>query len=380
MATVGITNQDRKKAKTTTMILSVLLALFTLLTVVFGLLIPSANEIKTVGANEQIKHLVEGKDGDDYFLLSDKAMYRYDAFTDELLSTFNISDIETRLRANDDEDKLLADSLTQWGATYVEGKNGEDFFLMIDGNGNVFKLLDDGVSLSMTDDYYIVDAVTGKLDMASYDYIGNALYCLLLEKDNSYYVYRFDLDNLNAGANKKKQLWDLDLEGSTATAQKIVPLSSAKTGVLSFVATEEGLYLFKNGGGIVRIGLGLTDYVDEDGKEFDYLNVVREYYDQGRDKEVEEAAFANYFRTLLADNAKNEHSQEELDAANGETLAKWYEKIVTVTKFNKENKNAKDAAKKAVSETFAAENPWCESYDSASRNLLVNKEYIDSQY
>ena len=380
MATVGITNQDRKKAKNTTLILSVLLALFTLLTVVFGLLIPSANEIKTVGANEQIKHLVEGKDGDDYFLLSDAAMYRYDAFTDEHISTFEVSNIAARLRVNDDEDKLLADSLTQWGATYVEGQDGKDYFLMIDGNGNIFKLLDDGVSLSMTDDYYIVDAATGKLDMASYDYIDNALYCLLLEKDNSYYVYRFELDNLKAGANKKKQLWDLDLEGSTSTAQKIVPLSSAKTGVLSFVATEEGLYLFKNGGGIVRIGLGLTDYVDENGKEFDYMNVVKEYYDQGRDKEVEEAAFADYFRNLLIANAKNEHTQEELNSANGETLAAWYKELVTITKFNKENKNAKDAAKAAISETFAAENPWCESYDSASRNLLVDKAYIDSNY
>jgi hypothetical protein len=77
---IGITNQDRKKAKNTTIILSVLLALFTLLTVVFGLLIPSPNEMKTVGADEQIKMLVEGEDGTDYFLLSDTAMHRRKAF------------------------------------------------------------------------------------------------------------------------------------------------------------------------------------------------------------------------------------------------------------------------------------------------------------
>ena len=378
MATVGITNQDKKKAKNTTLILSVLLALFMILTVVFGLLIPSSNEIKSVGANEQIKQLVEGEDGEDYFLLSDKAMYRYDAFTDEHISTFEVSNIVTRLRANGDDEKLLADSLTQWGSMYVAGQNGEDYFLLIDGNGNIFKLLDDGTSLSMTDDYFLVDSTTGKLDMAGYDYIGNVLYCLLLDKDSNYFVYRFDLNNLKLGADKKKQLWDLDVE-NTDTAQKIVPLSS-KTGVLSFVATEEGIYFFKNGGGIVRVGLGLTDYVDADGKEFDYMNVVKEYYDQGRDKEVEEAAFAGYFRNLLTANEKNTHSQEELNAANGETLSAWYKELVTVTKFNKENKNAKDAAKAAISETFAAENPWCESYDSASRNLFVNKEYIDSTY
>ena len=377
MATVGITNQDKKKAKNTTLILSVLLALFMILTVVFGLLIPSSNEIKSVGANEQIKQLVEGEDGEDYFLLSDKAMYRYDAFTDEHISTFEVSNIVTRLRANGDDEKLLADSLTQWGSMYVAGQNGEDYFLMIDGNGNIFKLLDDGVSLSMTDDYFLVDSTTGKLDMAGYDYIGNVLYCLLLDKDSNYFVYRFDLNNLKLGADKKKQLWDLDVE-STDTAQKIVPLSS-KTGVLSFVATEEGIYFFKNGGGIVRVGLGLTDYVDADGKEFDYMNAVKEYYDQGKDKEVEEAAFAGYFRNLLINHSKNTHTQEELDAANGETLLKWYEDIAP-TKLAAENKKAKDAAKAAIAEHFVAENPWCESYNSASRNLFVNKEYIDSTY
>ena len=55
---IGVTNQDKKKARNTTVILSVLLALFTLLTVIFGVLIPTSNEIKTVGANEPIKSLV----------------------------------------------------------------------------------------------------------------------------------------------------------------------------------------------------------------------------------------------------------------------------------------------------------------------------------
>ena len=377
---IGVTNQDKKKARNTTVILSVLLALFTLLTVIFGVLIPTSNEIKTVGANEPIKSLVEGADGEDYFLLSDVAMYRFDAFTDEPISTFALSEVEKLLEQKGDKQKLLEGSLNQWSAKYVEGQNGEDFYLLVDGNGNIFKLLDDGVSLKVTDDYFLVDESTGKLKFESYDDEKGMLYCLLLEKDSSYYVYRFDMNDLHSGANKKKQLWDLDLEGATATAQKIVPLTSAKTGVLSFVATEECVYLFKNGGGIVRVGLNLADYVDENGKEFDYMNVVKEYYDQGHDKEVEKEAFAAYFRNLLSENAKNTHSQDELAAADGETLAAWYKELVSVTKYNKEYKNAKDEAKAAINETFAKENPWCESYDSATRNLLVDKTYVDSRY
>ena len=377
---IGVTNQDKKKARNTTIILSVLLALFTILTVVFGVLIPSSSEKKSVGASEPIKALVEGEDGTDYFLLSDAAMYRYDAFTDELISIFPLSDVQTLLQSKGDADKLLDGSLNQWTAKYVAGKNGEDFYLLVDGNGNIFKLLDDGVRLSMTEDYFLADASTGKLDVESYDDQNGMLYCLVLEKDSSYYIYRLNMDDLRSGVTKKKQLWDLDLEGTTATAQKIVPLTSAKTGVLAIEVTEESIYLFKNGGGVVRVGLGLTDYVDENGNEFDYLNVVKEYYEQGRDKLAEETAYYSYFRTLLLQNDKNTHSEAEIAAADGEQVIAWYKDLVSVTKFNKENKNAKDEAKLAVSETFIKENVWCEDYDSASRSLHVNKDYVDSRY
>ena len=377
---IGVTNQDKKKARNTTIILSVLLALFTILSVVFGALIPTSNEMRTVGANEPIKELVEGADGTDYFLLSDTAMHRFDSFTDEQISTFALSEVERLLQEKGDKEKLLEGSLNQWSATYVAGDDGNDYYLLVDGNGNIFKLADDGVSLSMTEDYFLVDAATGKLDVEGYDDENGMLYCLVLEKDSSYYVYRFNLNDLSGGVDKKKQLWDLDLEGATATAQKVVPLTSAKTGVLSFVVTEDCVYLFKNGGGIVRASLTLADYVDETGKEFDYMNVVREYYDQGRDKVVEEEAYAAYFRDLLKANDKNTHTEDDLNSANGATLAAWYKELVSITKFNKENKNANEAAKEAIAETFIKENPWCESYDSATRNLLVNKEYIDSRY
>lgn len=375
---IGVTNQDKKKARNTVTVLSVLLTFFTILSVIFGLLIPSTQEVKALGDNEPIKEMVEGEDGDDYFLLSDKAMYRFDSFTDEQISVFSLSKIDDLLTQTGDKDKLLANSLNQWSAKYVPGQNGEDYFLLIDGNGNIFKLLDDGVNLTPTNDYFLANEQTGKLEVKSYEEHGNTLYVLLLEKDSCYYIYRFDIENLQAGASKKKQLWDWDLEGATATAKKIVPLTSAKTGVLSYSVTDRFIYLFKNGGGVIRIGLNLADYIDGDGNEFDYMSVVSEYYEQGRNKIVEEQAFASYFRELLKQNENNTHSQQELDEANGEQLAAWYKELVSVTKFNKENKNAKDAAKAAVNKTFADENPWCESYDTASRTLLIDTQYVDS--
>lgn len=377
---IGVTNQDKKKARNTVVVLSVLLALFTLLTIVFGLLIPKANERKSVGNNEPIKEMVEGKDGTDYFLVSDYAMYRFDAFSDKQLSSFAFSDIQAFLEEKGDNEKLLANSLNQWSAKYVLGQDGGDYYLLVDGNGNIFKLRDDGVRLTPTDDYYLVDATTGKLVVRGYEEQGDMLYSLCAQTDGNYYIYRFALDDLSAGPNKTKQLWDLDVGGATADAQKVIPLTAGKTGVLSYVVADDAIYLFKNGGGIIRIGLGLVDYVDETGKEFDYMKLVSEYYDQGLDKIVEQEAFDSYFRNLLKNHASNAHTQDELDAADGEQLSAWYRELVSVKKYADEYKNAKDAAKAAINETFVRENAWCESYDTASRNLLVNNEYIDSQF
>ena len=94
---LGVTNQDKKKARNTAAILAVVLALFTLLTVLFGLLIPTAHEVKAL-AGAPIKALVEGEEGEDYFLLSDKGMYRYDAFTHEQISSFSFDKIDALLQ------------------------------------------------------------------------------------------------------------------------------------------------------------------------------------------------------------------------------------------------------------------------------------------
>ena len=376
---ISVTNQDKKKARNTMVILATVLALFTLLTVIFGILIPDYEEKRSVGASEPIKSFVEGKDGNDYFLLSDYAMYRYDSFTSELISTFNLSEIEKVLKENGDFDKLLDGSLSSWErASYIKGKNGEDFYLLIDKNGNIFKLLDDGKSLEMTSDYFLNDAKTGKLKVDALDDLDGTLYCLLAESDNNYYIYRFNVNDLKSGLERKKQLWDLDLGGSTATAQKIVPLSSTPT-VWSFEVTEDCIYLFKNGGGIIRVNPSFADYVDENGNEFEYLNEVKKYYEEGGYKKVEEEAYVNYFRNLLLNHNKNTHTENEINSADKDQLVKWFNEIASYD-FSKENKNAKEAGKKAIDEGFTSVNPWCEDYDSAKGNLLVKKEYVDSRF
>ena len=89
-----ITTQDRKKVKTTHIVFAILFALFTLLSILFGALIPTAKEVQALGeGKENIRGVVETKDGNDYFLTSEEALYRYDAFTNELISVFQLSEI-----------------------------------------------------------------------------------------------------------------------------------------------------------------------------------------------------------------------------------------------------------------------------------------------
>lgn len=373
---IGVTNQDKKKARNTVIVMSVLLTFFTLLTIIFGVLIPVSKEIQTLGNNEEIKELVEGKTGDDYFLLSDTAMYRFDSFTNEQLSVFQTSEIKNVLEKNGDLDKVLANSFNHWSAKYVAGKNGEDYFLLIDSNGNIFKCIDDGVSLSVTNDYFLANATTGKLEVKAYEELETTLYVLLLQTDSSYYIYRFDIENLSAGASKQKRLWDWDLDGATATTRKIVPLTTAKTGVLNFTVTDQGIYLFKNSGGVVRLGLGLADYIDENGEEFDYMNVVSSYYEQGKDKIVEEQAFIACMKELILSHKKNTYLAEDLNGKTREELSAIYKSIASTSEYTKGNKKANDEAKAAVNETFVAENPWCESYDTATRTLRIDMQYV----
>ena len=63
------------------------------------------------------------------------------SFTDEQISTFDLSEITTFLEDKGENAKLLDSSLNQWRAKYIEGANGADYYFLIDGNGNIFKSL-----------------------------------------------------------------------------------------------------------------------------------------------------------------------------------------------------------------------------------------------
>ena len=196
----SITKQDRKNAKMTSIILSVLFVICAVLSTVFGVLIPVANQMVALGPNkEEIKAQINAKDGSDYFLLTDDSIYRFDAFTDEMISTFSLSEIQKTLQEQGDYDSLVPGSLDQWSVKYVTGLE-DDSYIVYDGNGNIFRLQDDGVNLHMTDDYHLSEK---KDVIKGCDNVGEDMYVLTLTNSNLYYIRQFDFSNLSAGVQKE---------------------------------------------------------------------------------------------------------------------------------------------------------------------------------
>lgn len=364
----GITNKDKKRAKATFVLLSVLFAICAVLTTLFGVLIPSTEVVKSLGDNQEIKGLVDGKDGSDYFLTTDTFMTRFDMYSNEEISTFYFSEVEKMLKANGDYEKLSIGSLQQWSSVYV-GAMEQDFYILYDGNGNLFKLQDDGVNLTLTDDYNLAQK---KRLVRGCDNVGEDLYVLTLDSDNSYRVNHFAMASIGSGALKSKMLWDLNLTDNIVGYTKIQPMS-ATVGILGFTATENDLYVFITGGGVIKLSTSLTDRVI-DGEGVDFFTLADEYYSKHYDT-IYENAYTEYFRNLMLKVEQDKYSAEQIAAASQDELLAWYGEFKTITAAVK--KSAKDAAVKKAEEAFVSENPWCGSYDKATKNLNVATEYFD---
>ena len=83
----SVTKKDKKAVKATCIVLAFLLLILATLAVVFGVITPKAEEFKSVGG-QKILGQADGKDGNDYFLTTEDALYRYDAHSNDRISVF----------------------------------------------------------------------------------------------------------------------------------------------------------------------------------------------------------------------------------------------------------------------------------------------------
>ena len=378
---VHVTNQDRKTAKSTCIVLAIVLAVFACLSVVFGLLIPRTNEIKALGeSREEIRSQVESKDGDDYFLMTDNTLYRYNSVTGEEISTFSLLSIEEMLKKDGKYDGLIAGSLSQWSVSCIRDMEAT-YYIVYDASGNIFRLTDDGKNLSLADDYYLA---TSKTVIKGSDNLKEDLYLFAMNKNISY-VQKMSLLDLKGGVKQSKLVWDLDLSDSQAGYKKIAPMP-ATTGILGFNVSEDCIYVFRTGGSVVKIGLDMVDTVIN-GEKVNFFDRAESYYGGTQYQTAYEEAYRNFFLkkmraklNTVEESVKAEYPDEKLNAATVEELKTYYKAIGGMITANM-NADADEEAIEKASEGFFTANPWCKSYDKATSRIVIAEEYFDkAQY
>ena len=362
----SVTKKDKKAVKATCIVLAFLLVILATLATVFGILNPKAEEKKSLGG-EAINGQVEGKDGSDYFLTTNEALYRYDTYTNDKISVFYFSKIEEMLKEEGfSQDNLGGGSLKNWRVTYV-GYGDKDYFLVYDANGNLFKLEDDGKDLHVTKDYYIAKE---KTVIKGVDYLDEKLYLLLAIGYNTMEIHQFDLSSVADGAKAQKRLWEMDF-AKEGTLPGYITLKGipGNTGILSFTATKDAIYVFKEGGVVVKLTPSLADYV-ENGVGYNYLNAVSDYQATPEYDAIYEEVYATEFAQYFI---KEEYITEaEAQGKTVEELTAILEgKNVLTSTINKGKTAADKAAKTAATDSISSKFPWYGGYDSKDRSVQV---------
>lgn len=373
----SVTKKDKKAVKVTCIVLAVLLLLLATLATVFGILEPKAEEKKSLGG-EAIQGQVEGKDGSDYFLMTNEALYRYDAHTNDKMSVFYFSEIEEQLSKDGvSQDALRGGSLKNWKVTYA-GVGDKDYFLAYDDGGNIFKLEDDGENLSVTTDYFLAKEKTIIKQVDTWE---EKLYVLLAVGPNPMEIQQLDLLNLASGAVHQKILWEIDLANAETPAGYITltPMVGASTGILSFAVTKDAIYIFKKGGVVFKLTPTLVDYV-ENGVGYNYMNAVQNYQQTPEYQEEYDKAYAQHFRDFL----KNDefYTEEELKDKTADELLAIVNELVengelSVTTANGEKRTAKSQAEAAATNSISQNFPWYGGYIPKTGSVHVSAQYLN---
>ncbi len=371
---LNITNKDKKTAKTTCIVFAALLAVFLCLAIVFGVLIPQSKEIKALGDGKKILSQVEGVDGSDYFLMTEDTMYRYDSLTGEEISTFSLNTITKKLQADGRYEECISGSLKQWSVKCIADME-ETYFLIYDACGNIFRAKDDGVNLTLCDDYYLT-----KTDMVikGCDNVKGDLY-LLAQINNLSYVQKASVTDLKSGISQSKIIWDLDLSDPQVGYKKLAPMQST-TGILGLDATEDMIYLFRTGGSIVKLSRDLAD-CEIDGEKINIFDRVTTQYQIRYDESYKQFWMDKMLAKLntVSDEDKAKYPDETLHAATAEQLKEYFKDIggkITPQM----NKDANTAAAKAASNALKDANPWFKEYDAEKGSIVVKEEYLDPAY
>ena len=379
-----VTQQDRDRVKRTAIIFASVFAVCLALMILFLCLIPRSVEFTSLGADkEPIKAMVGGHDDDYYYIRSENLLAKYDSYTHEQVFEVNIVQL-IKDKLAEKGDTLAENSLTQLGVHTVFGET-ENWYVVTDGKGNMFKLLDKDGKTSISDDYLLAQ---DSFDIKGIESIGDEMYVLSVEK-GYFYVSMYDLNNLSANAQKKKFIWDLGTSDDANYYQ--IEALKGSTGIISFVAYDDYVLIMKDGGGIIRLSTQLVDSAsdadlfqaaiqdaemgDEEKAEYDkiYAETYRAYIEQYLLNRI-----AKNNKVVDADN--NPVTEEQVKAGSVGDLETYLASSVSKTTKNNTINSAKAEATSVAESSVGKLSDWYKDFDLSQMKMKVQKDKLDKNY
>ncbi len=350
-----VKNNNKKGYGLTAVIAAAAAVIAAALAIIFGVNLPYKNSFGEVtpanaAQSAKISALVQGYNGDEYFIVGKSSLEKRRAVGDELICKVDFKDeIESFVDRNDLRDKLINGSLVDYYGKYVTVSENERYLLVFDGVGNTFKFEDTSDGLVLTDDYYLTDLgeTYGYLEST---YSGNFGFLLFNNVDGAIVLRKFNVSNLKAGELASKYIWSVEKVLSDGSYQ--LTFSSANVKIWDMAVSGDYIYLaFSNG--IYKMSQSFADY------EKDGLSV--RFFEDANDKYLE-----IYNRLLFNKIEELElNVPEKTDNSSLEAFLK--ENGVKQSALGKLKRQAREAVCSA--EGFE----WCDSYDGAY--VTINKDY-----
>ena len=419
-----VTEQERKRVKTTALVFCIIFIVSAALAGLFFGIMPKTKQIKSIGANnEEIRSIVTSHDGQTYFIQSANWLCEYDTLTDKPIFELNLTDAIKQTLANNG-DEVVRNSLSQIQVSAFWGEEGNNCYVVRDSNGNIFKLKrNEQGNLYVCDDYDLIEykvktdkngnpvldengkpvTVYTSKEILGLDVIKhtNQMFALITE-NNFFYIEEYDMGDLTKGAIKRKFLWDLGV-GESDGYKEITAVKKQGTGVLAFYAHGDQLIFVKTGGGIIRVSKDMID-TRYNGGGIEFFEDARKAYERDEAAELEYRRIYNEAYILkIAEQLKSvagskeapenvDSKKAEIDALASGYIAQGFDKNVSLedlvefdtlykgyaisaSTVSKHKLNAKKTAEDAVEALERLE--WCKDYDARTMKMYVKEECID---
>ncbi|MBQ8726216.1 MAG: sugar ABC transporter permease [Clostridia bacterium] len=384
-----VTQQDRDRVKRTAIIFASVFAVCLALMVLFLCLMPRAVEFTSLGANEErISGIVSGHDDDFYYVKGENLFSKYDSYTHEQVYEFNVTE-SIKAKLTEKGDVAVDGSFKTWQIHTVKGES-HDWLLATDENGNVFKLFEENGELKVSDDYILIKGDEKGSFVSKtckgIDSIGDDMYMLTVEK-GFFYVTRYDLENLKAGEVKKKFIWDIS--ASTDAQYYQIEALKGNTGIISFIAHGDYVFIMKDGGGIIRLDAQLVDaYVNDE--EFDFFKAAEEETKMTEEEILlYDQIYAQTYRAHLESelltrrenkiNAGQTFTVTEEQIKNGsiEDLEQYLADNLSSTTTESIKRVGKENAQKAASDATGKLSDWHKDFNLEDRKMKIKRQYVD---